>query len=267
MPEIETNGIKMHYEVHGEGEPVICIMGITASNEVWEPHVEEWKKHFQCITPDNRGVGCTEKPEIDYTSEMMADDIAGLMDGAGIDSAHVVGCSMGSIVGQQLALRHPAKVRKLVLMCPWARCDRHAKSIFSHLEKIKAHLTADDFMEYIQLLIFDKSSWDDEEFYQSMLEGREEALENDNPQPLHGLAGQAAACVNHDVYEQLPTITNETLIIGGMNDIFTPRWMAEEIHSQLPHSELFLYKNAGHGFHFENVEDFNRRVLEFLARG
>ncbi len=265
MPKVESNGIEINYELHGSsGAYVLCIMGITAPNEVWGDHVASWSQHFQCVTPDNRGVGDSDKPAGTYSSAMMADDHAGLLDQLGIDSAHIVGCSMGSIIAQQIALRHPSKVKSLVLMCPWARCDYYAKSVFRHIEVCKAHLTPADFMEWIQLLIFDKTSWDDPEFYQGMLDGRVAAAGNENPQPLHGLQGQAAACINHNTFDQLKTINAPTLIIGGENDIFTPRWMAEEIHDELPNSELYLYPQAGHGFHLENLEDFNQRVADFI---
>ena len=60
MPHVDTNGIKMYYEEDGSGDPLICIMGITATGDVWEAHVEAWKEHFRCIKPDNRGVGQTD---------------------------------------------------------------------------------------------------------------------------------------------------------------------------------------------------------------
>ncbi len=254
----------MYYEIHGMGEPVLCIMGITAPGSVWEVHVEEWSESFQCITPDNRGVGMSDKPVGDYTSEMMADDHVRLLDHLGIEKAHVVGCSMGSIVAQQVALRYPERVKSVILMCSWARCDAYAKSVFKHILKAKAHLRAEDFMEFIQLLIFDKRSWDDADFFAGLVEGREGAAADPNPQPLHGLEGQCAACVNHDVLGELEGLRAPTLLIGGENDVFTPRWMAEEIDERLPNSELHLYADSGHGFHFENVEDFNQRVAAFM---
>lgn len=264
MPQIQTNGMEMHYEVHGEGEPLICIMGITAPGEVWEEHVKVWSQFYQCITPDNRGVGLSDKPEGEYSSAMMADDYAGLMDALGIEKAKVVGCSMGSIITQQLALRHPEKVEKAVLMCSWARCDAYAKSVFAHIETLKEKVNAAEFMEYIQLLIFNKRSWDDEDTLAGLQQGRQEALENENPQPLHGLKGQAAACVNHDVLAQLPELKAPCLVIGGEDDVFTPRWMSEEIDAALPRSEMHLYPQSGHAFHWENLQDFNQRVLDFL---
>lgn len=264
MPSFTKNDFTMHYKMHGTGEPVICIMGITATGDVWEDHVAEWSQHFQCVTPDNRGVGLSDKPTGDYSSEMMADDYADLMEHLGIDSAHIVGCSMGSVIAQQLAIRHPNKVKSAVLMCSWARCNAYAKSTFAHILKAKAHLRAEDFMEYIQLLIFDKRSWNDPEFYQSLLDGRADAAADPNPQPLHGLEGQCATCTNHNTLDLLGKITAPTLVIGGENDVFTPKWMSEELHAGIPNSSLHLYPDSGHAFHWENLEDFNQRVTQFI---
>lgn len=264
MPHVDTNGIKMYYEERGSGDPVILIMGITANGAVWEAHADDWSQHFRCIMPDNRGVGLSDKPAGDYSSEMFADDYAGLMDALGIESARIVGVSMGSIIAQQLALRHPQKVRSAVLMCPWARCDRYAKSIFKHMADCKARLTPSEFMEWIQLLIFTKPFWDNDDAHQSLLDGRAAADTNSLVQPLHGLKGQAAACVNHDTLAQLGQIKAPCLVIGGKDDIFTPRWMAEEVAAGIPNCDLHLYDNAGHAFHWEVMADFNPRIREWL---
>ncbi len=267
MPSCTFDDFTMHYEVHGDeagGNPILCIMGITAPGSVWEAHVEVWSRHFRCITPDNRGVGQSDKPAGDYTSAMMADDHARLMDSLGIEKAHVVGCSMGSIIGQQLALRYPDKVKSLVLMCPWARCDAYAESVFHHMVAAKAHLTPADFMEWVQLLIFHKRSWDDPEMFDSLLEARRAASEEPCPQPLHGLQGQAAACIRHNTLAELGNITAPVFVVGGESDIFTPRWMAEEIHAALPDSRLHLYPESGHAFHWENLDHFNQSVLDFI---
>ena len=71
--------------------------------------------------------------------------------------------------------------------------------------------------------------------------------------------------MNHDVYEQLGSIEAPCLVIGGEDDIFTPRWMSDEIHAALPHSLLHLYPQSGHAFHWENLADFNQRVLGFFS--
>lgn len=264
MPTIESNGINIYYEERGNGDPLLLIMGITAPGLVWEDHVSYWQDHFRCILFDNRGVGRSDKPEGPYTSAQMADDSAGLLEALKIPSAKVVGVSMGSIIAQQLALRHPEKVQCLVQMCPWARCDRKTKTVFRHMMHIKAHLRPEQFQHFIQLLIFDKSSWDDDGIYKDLLEGQKEAAHDPMPQPLHGLEGQAEACINHHVLDDLNKIEKPCLVIGGEEDRFVPSWMVREVADAITASELHLYKDSGHAFHWENIEDFNPRVANWL---
>lgn len=266
MPIVKSNGIDFYYEERGKGEPLLLIMGITAPGSAWEKHVEDWEKHFRCILVDNRGVGKSDKPTGPYTTAEMADDCAGLLDALRLDKVGVVGCSMGSTVAQQLAIRHPQKVRSMVLMCPWARCDNTAKGIFQHILDCKARLRPDEFTLYIQLLIYSKKSWDNEEINASLAEERKNAARDPNPQPLVGLEGQAAACISHNVRTELESVNVPALVIGGENDNFTPRWMAHEVSDGIANAELYLYKDSGHAFHWENLDDFNPRVREWLKR-
>ena len=266
MTYVKTNGICMYYEEHGAGEPVILIMGITARGAVWEKHLAIWQTRFRCITADNRGVGLTDKPQGPYSSAMMADDYAGLMEALDIRQARVVGCSMGSIIAQQLALRHPGRVRSMVLMCPWARCDRYTREVFQHLAGSKARLRPEEFVRYVQLLIFAKQSWDDDAFYEEMLAARQQAALDPVPQPLHGLEAQAAACIEHNVLEELSRIQCPCLVLDGRQDAFTPLWMSQEVAQRIPQCELHLYDHAGHAFHWERLEDFSARVLDWLLQ-
>ncbi len=264
MPTVETNGIRMFYEELGDGDPLLCLMGITAPGSVWEQHVEAWSRDFRCIMPDNRGVGQTDKPDGPYTSRMMADDMAGLLDALSLDQVRVIGCSMGSIIAQQMALHHRDRVRSMVLMCPWARCDRYAKGVFEHMKHIKARLEPADFMNFIQLLIFAKPHWDDDDAFHNLIEGRHAAAEEETPQPLRALVAQADACIEHDVLADLGSVACPTLVIGGERDIFTPPWMGEEIAEAIDGAELHLYADAGHAFHWERIEDFNPRVARWF---
>jgi len=266
MPYAETNGIQMYYEERGSGDPLILIMGITAPGEVWEDHASFWEQDFWCIQVDNRGVGRSDKPEGPYTMAQMADDYAGLMDVLHIPRARVVGVSMGSPIAQQLALRHAEKVSCIVQMCPWSRCDRKAEAIFRHMVSAKAHLRPEEFTRFIQLLIFDKTSWDDEQAFQEMLDGRKAAALDSRPQPLHGLEGQAEACITYNALDELPKIIQPCLVLGGQEDTFIPIWTVREVAEALPNSLLHLYPNSGHAFHWENIEDFNPRVRDWLKK-
>lgn len=264
MPHAQTNGIQMYYEERGGGDPVLLLMGITASGDVWQAHADDWSEEFRCIMPDNRGVGRSDKPPGDYSSAMMADDCAGLLDALSLDRVRVVGVSMGSIIAQQMCLRHPERVKSAVLMCPWARVDRYARGIFDHMVTCKAHLDNKQFLEWIQLLIFTKPFWDTDEAYEGLLAGRQGFDENPFPQPLHGLRGQAAACVEHNVVDRLGEIKAPCLVIGGKDDIFVPMWMQEEVANGISNCEHHFYEGAGHAFHWEKIADFNPRVREWL---
>lgn len=264
MPFVNANGIKMYYEERGSGKPLLMIMGITASCDVWEKHVVVWEKEYRCILFDNRGVGATDKPEGPYTTAQMADDSAALLDALGIEEAAVVGVSMGGAIALQLAIRHQKVVKSMVLMCPWARCDRKGEAVFRHMMHAKAHLRPRQFANFVQLLIFHKSTWDDDAEFHGLIEGQHEAAMAQNPQPLQGLEGQALACISHDVLEILSKIHAPCLVVGGKEDIFIPEWMVREVAEGISGSDLHLYDDAGHAFHWEKIEDFNPRVLNWL---
>lgn len=266
MPTLERNGIAIHYEERGAGEPLLLIMGITAPGAVWEKHVAGWEKDYRCILPDNRGVGLSGKPPGPYTTAQMADDFAGLLNHLDLTNVRVIGVSMGSIIAQQLAIRHPDKVKSLVLMCPWARCDETATGIFQHMVNCKARFRPEEFSLFIQLLIYSKKSWDNPEIFEGLLEDRKIAASDPNPQPLIGLEGQAAACISHNVLDQLSQIKVPVLVIGGREDAFVPVWMVNEVAKAIPNSTIFLYQDSGHAFHWENLEDFNQRVLTWLQK-
>lgn len=254
----------MYYEEEGSGDPLLLIMGITAPGSVWEKHVSFWKKEFRCLIPDNRGVGLSDTPNDPYTSRQMASDYAGLLDSMHIKTVRVVGCSMGSIIAQYLAIDFSEKVRSCVLMCPWARCDQRAQAIFQNMIACKEKLPAEEFTRYLQLLIFSKRYWDNPENVAALRNSREEAAGQINSQSLIGLQNQVAACMSHDSVDELPKIKLPVLVIGGQEDIFTPPWMAKGVAAGITGSDIHLYEGCGHAFHWEAIEDFNPRIMEWL---
>jgi 3-oxoadipate enol-lactonase len=121
MPKLAVTDINVHYDVDGSGEPLLMIMGLGASSAAWDPElVQELAKSFRTITFDNRGTGQSDKPDKPYSIEMFADDAAGVLDGLKIPRAHIFGVSMGGMIAQEFALRHPSRTGSLTLGCTTA---------------------------------------------------------------------------------------------------------------------------------------------------
>jgi len=261
MPTIATNGIKMSWQERGQGEPLILIMGLGAPGSVWEEHVKEYEKHFRCYLLDNRGAGDSDKPAGPYTTAMMAADVAGMMDAAGIGAARVAGISMGSAIAQELALARPDKVRSLVLVSSWARCDVYTRAIFDHFRRVRGSVPPDVFMELLQLWIFAPDHY--EKNLPALLDGRAAARVGP-PMPQHAFEAQCAACVEHDALDRLDRITAPALLTVGDADIFTPLRLSQAMQPRLRGSRLEVFHGWGHAHHWEDLPRFNRVTREFL---
>jgi len=115
VPRVRVNGVPLHYERGGDGEPLLLITGFTISSAVFEPVLELYGGRFDCITYDNRGSGRSGAPLKPTSMAELAADAAGLLGAIGVESAHVCGLSMGGMIAQELAIRFPERVRGLVL--------------------------------------------------------------------------------------------------------------------------------------------------------
>ena len=112
----KVNGIDIYYEIHGSGEPLLLIEGLGYSAWMWYKQIPTLSEQYKVIVFDNRGAGNTDKPDSEYSIEIMADDAAGLLRTLGIESAHMLGVSLGGFIAQELALRHPDMSKSLTLV-------------------------------------------------------------------------------------------------------------------------------------------------------
>jgi len=260
MPYASANGVNIYYEVHGGGYPVVMIGGLGSQIESWATQVPIYSKHFRIVVFDNRGAGRSEKPEPGYTTEDMADDTAALMDALGIGSAHVVGKSMGGMIGQWLAIKYPEKVRKLVMGCSSASRDevgnlilRTGRDIASKVG-MKAVWVMALYLGYTREYI---------EKNIGSLGGVIDAIP-ENSDALRGYIGQSYAVEGHDTTQQLHGIKAPALIMMGENDMTTSPRKTRELASLIPGSKLKAFQGVGHGFWRERQEEADRLVLDFL---
>ena len=261
MADVNVGGVGIHYEVRGDGPPLVLVMGLGADGTLWEEHVTAYEKHFRCILIDNRGAGLSDTPSGPYTTEMMARDALAVMDHGNVDVARIAGISMGSGIAQHLALIAPERVRCVVLASSWSRCDAYMKAIFEHFSRMRA-AAADvaEYMQLVQLWIWTPAYYD--EHVEDMLEGQQDA--GDNPMPVDAYQAQCQACVAHDTYDRLDRIEAPSFLTVGDSDILTPLWCSREMHERMPASELLVFPGSGHVHHWEDVETFNARTTEFL---
>jgi pimeloyl-ACP methyl ester carboxylesterase len=112
-----VNDLQLFYVEQGRGEAVVFIPGLGGDHHLWHHQLPAFAQHFRAIALDPRGAGQSDKPDLPYTIEEMADDVAGLLEALGIERAHVVGASMGGFIAQMFALRHPHRLGRLILCC------------------------------------------------------------------------------------------------------------------------------------------------------
>ena len=112
---IEANGLRVYYEVYGEGEPLLLIHGGTATSQSWASHLPTFAKHFRVFTPDSRGHGRTDNPTGELSYHLMADDVAALVGALGLQSPLVLGYSDGGQIALELGMCYPRLARALVL--------------------------------------------------------------------------------------------------------------------------------------------------------
>jgi len=230
MPSVMVNGVRIAYQEVGAGAPLLLIMGLGAPGALWEKHVEAYARHFRCILMDNRGAGESDKPQGPYTTSMMAD--------------------------------HPAKVRSLLLISSWARCDTYMKEIFLHFQNVRPQLSPGMFTRLLQLWIFGP------EYFHANFKELEEARQastDEGAMPDHAFSAQCHACVNHDTLNRLKDIHQPCLLTVGETDIFTPVRCSLEIAFQLPAARLEIFK-AAHCHHWEKLAEFNEMTTQFLLK-
>jgi 3-oxoadipate enol-lactonase len=259
-----TDGTRIHYEVTGKSgaTPVLMIQGLGASKNAWNLQRIAMATRFRIISFDNRGAGRSDKPTEPFTLEQMADDALAVLDAAGIETAHVVGASMGGVISQIVAVKYPHRVRSLTLVC--TACRNHPWR--QELLQTWAKTAADKGMievgkEAAQWVMSPRSFRRLVPAFTWM--GPLAAL-----RPRHSFVSQIDAILNtrEDLVDQLSTITAPTMVIVGNQDILTPRGDSEEIAERIPNAELVVISGAAHGLMMEHSSTFNRILIEFLQR-
>ena len=274
MPTVPVRDVELYYEEHGSGDPLLCVMGFATDSTGWLMQTPAFAERYRTIVFDNRGVGRSSKPTGAYTIHEMADDAVALLDHLKIDRAHLLGVSMGGMIAQELVLRHPERVRGLVLACtfpePDAATEEQRKIIFTQMGgsiteggEMKIDFTAMNpmmFFQHLLPLVFNPSFIQTE--LPKLMQMFSGALQYGFS--LEAIMGQMQAVTGHKTTDRLKQITAPTLVLTGDADRLIAPANSAVLAKSIPGAKLVEIPGGSHGFNIEMPERFNQAVLDFI---
>lgn len=271
MPLVDVNNIKMHYEIYGEGFPVILHHGYGATSKVWIAQVGELSKNFKVITLDARSSGRSEHPKEPYTMDTLVEDLKGLMDALNMEQVHLIGQSMGGWIAQNFILKYPDCVNKLVLIGTNHKGSgiQFMKNALTDSYELQKQDKQQAFWNYTKLTHHRKfikemqadpkkkfhGIWSAEDMIDELTEN------NMTPEDYELLAN---AIEKHDVTDRLSEIKNPTLLLASSHDKLSPKLVMEEIDKNIPNSKLEIIQGSAHHLFLEAAPQVNQIIIDFL---
>jgi len=255
----EVQGTKIYWDEQGQGEPVLMIMGLGWASNMWHRTRRVLSASYRTVALDNRGAGRSDTPPGPYAIATMAGDAVAVLDAAGVDSAHVVGVSMGGMISQEFALQYPKRVRSLVLGCT-APGGPHAVQAKPEVIQMLFRYggTPRERAEAVVPYIYDQST-PPERIDQDL-----QILSEWYPSP-EGYMAQLQGILAWEAYSRLPQITAPTFVIHGANDRLVPARNADVIAGRIPGAELIKLLNAGHIFMTDQPGPAHQAILKFIS--
>ncbi|TFH14749.1 MAG: alpha/beta fold hydrolase, partial [Acidimicrobiales bacterium] len=262
-----SDGTRIHYQVTGRpgGPPILFIQGLGADKNGWNLQRLATAPRYRAVALDNRGAGRSDKPHGTYTLEQMADDAVAVLDDAGVDTAHVVGASMGGAISQIVAVKYPERTRSLTLACTAGRNHPWREELLTSWRDAALERGIGSMGHEAARWVIGPRS------FRRLLPAIGWLGPLAPARPAHAFAAQcdailAAGELHQDLIDRLPDIAVPTLVMVGNQDILTPRGDSEDLADTIPTAELVVISGAAHGFMVEHASTFNRVLLEFLGR-
>jgi 3-oxoadipate enol-lactonase len=263
MPRTDANGVSLYYELLGSGARLLCIAG-TGSDLRRQPRVSDGPlaEHFEVLAYDQRGLGQSSVPAWPYAMADFADDAAALLNAVGWEDCLVLGLSFGGMVAQELALRHPGRVRRLVLACTSAGGPGGASYPLQTLVDLSPEERSAVRMELIDTRW--DATWRQANPEMVRLIGERLGLDGvEGAAASRGLSNQLAARAEHDTSGRLGSITCPTLVCGGRFDGIAPPANSEFLARSIPGARLEMF-DGGHGFFLQDRTALPA-IIGFLA--
>ena len=262
----DVRGHQLHVLRRGEGEPLLLIQGMSGNHLAWgEPFLSDLERDFDVITYDHRGIGLSDVVSEPFSIADLAEDAAGVLDALGIDTAHVMGISMGGMVAQELALRHPERIRTLALGCTYCGGEGSSLADEGVVQKLGEAMLSGDRERAI------RTGWEvnvspgygaDHSNFAVFFE-----MAQAHPAPVSVIMLQAQAIQGHDTSERLPGIDIPTLVMHGTEDQMIGVANGRMIAALIPGARLEIFEDVGHMFWWEQPERTAELVREHTGVG
>jgi 3-oxoadipate enol-lactonase len=258
---VRAGDLDIWTEQVGEGPDVLLVGGLGDTVESWQFQLDGLADRYRLIAFDNRGAGRTAMPEGPTTVEAMADDAAGVLRALGVTSAHVAGFSGGSIISQELALRHPDLVRSLVLQSTWVAPDHYLRRWGAYVRwLVEAAPSEREFLEWFFLFIYTPRSHNDgtvDQFIEEVLAFPHKQAPEDVQQFLD------AFFAREDPSDRLPQIAAPTLVLAGGRDQTMRPEICQAVADLIPSARFEVMEEEAHQPFQEVPDEWNARVDAF----
>ena len=255
---VRANGIEHHYTLEGAGPWLVMSHSLACDSAMWGEQAEPLAKRFKVLRYDTRGHGRSDAPAGAYTLEMLADDAKGLLDALGVREAHWIGISMGGMIGQTLALKHPGALKSLVLADTTSRNPPEVWPMWK--ERIEVAETKGMEATVESTL----ARWFTAPYREARPDRIQPIADMIRATPVAGYVGCCHAIPKIDLTARLKEIRVPVLAITGAEDAAAPGTRA--IHENLPGSELVVIPSASHISNIEQPEAFNQALTRFYDR-
>ena len=261
MPDVIVQGVSLHYETTGAGEPLIVLMGQSSGPDGRDALLGGLARHFTVITHDQRGTGRSQKVPEGFPIETLAADVVGLMDHMGLARAHLLCHSTGCGMGHVIAARHPERVGKLVLAAPWAYADEHLAGIQALRKAAAVALPPGHYANLNALLLFPP------EFRRAHAAGfaRAAARAKAHPHDATAIAARLDAILAFDARGLWPLIGSPTLVMVARDDQIMPAWFGVDAANAIAGARLVEFDGGGHLFPESRTAAFLEAVVGFLT--
>lgn len=263
MPSALCNGLELHYADTGRGDPVVFLNGLGGDHLYWMGQVRACAGHFRCLAIDNRDCGRSAYSSAPYTLGDMADDVAALLQSLVQLPAHIIGLSLGGMIAQELALRHPDRVRSLLLVGSAARADAWFLGVQDLLALLRMQSTdAGAFFAALLPWLMSYRFFEEPDHVERL-----KVLVNEAPYPqrAEGCFRQIGAIRGLNTLDRLAELRCPVLAATGADDILVPARYGQQIAERVPNGRFVLLPNVGHSPPLEDGRAFNRLMLEFLG--